>query len=381
MAAKGTRDQKYSYGWQRAEILGALINAVFLLALCFSIYLEAIQRFIEPREINQPQLILIVGGAGLCLNIFGLFLFHNQDHGQHHDGAEHDKCSHAKSPTETEKGFYNGHSGSRSSAFSDRCPLTSNLPIHPGDRRRSIVNAGITVQLRSSQVIQKRMSQMTVTDELELFKNAEEVQGEALNMRGVFLHLLGDAAGSIAAMVSALVMWLATSWDTRYVMDPITSCLITTGLMFATIPLIKSASFILLQGTPPHIPLEALSNAMIALPGVLSAHELHVWQLSDTLLVGSVHVLAEKDHSPATILRRVKSVWHQYGIHSSTVQVETWQGEHWMEEITRCTARCVPTCQEKGCCAEDVSVGRKLLKDQFWYPAADRTIEEKVMSS
>lgn len=47
LAEKGTASAKYSYGWQRAEVLGALINAVFLLALCFSIGLEAIARFIS----------------------------------------------------------------------------------------------------------------------------------------------------------------------------------------------------------------------------------------------------------------------------------------------------------------------------------------------
>ena len=45
---KGDINVRYSYGWQRAEIIGALINAVFLLALCFTIYIEAIQRFFQP---------------------------------------------------------------------------------------------------------------------------------------------------------------------------------------------------------------------------------------------------------------------------------------------------------------------------------------------
>ena len=72
-------DGKYTYGWQRAEILGALINAVFLLALCFTIVIDAIQRFFEPAVITQPKLILVVGIAGLCSNGVGLVLFH--EHG------------------------------------------------------------------------------------------------------------------------------------------------------------------------------------------------------------------------------------------------------------------------------------------------------------
>lgn len=72
-------DAKYTYGWKRAEILGALINAVFLIALCFSIMIEALQRLIEPQEIQNPRLVLYVGVAGLISNVVGLFLFH--DHG------------------------------------------------------------------------------------------------------------------------------------------------------------------------------------------------------------------------------------------------------------------------------------------------------------
>lgn len=89
---------KYSYGWQRAEILGALLNGriaerksssythwhllihrtlgVFLLALCFTILMEAIQRFIHMEPMTNPVMVLITGGAGLIANILGLFLFH-----------------------------------------------------------------------------------------------------------------------------------------------------------------------------------------------------------------------------------------------------------------------------------------------------------------
>jgi zinc transporter 1 len=67
-----------SYGWQRAEILGALINGVFLLALCVSIGLEAIGRFFSPPEISNAMIIIIVGSLGLLSNIVGLFLFHGE---------------------------------------------------------------------------------------------------------------------------------------------------------------------------------------------------------------------------------------------------------------------------------------------------------------
>ncbi|KAM9917608.1 hypothetical protein OXX59_009222, partial [Metschnikowia pulcherrima] len=85
-------DGKYTYGWQRAEIIGALVNAVFLLALCFTIVIEAIQRFFDPPEISNPKLILIVGFFGLLSNGLGLVLFHEHghSHGHSHGGGSAD---------------------------------------------------------------------------------------------------------------------------------------------------------------------------------------------------------------------------------------------------------------------------------------------------
>ena len=51
--------------------MGALVNSVFLVALCFSITVESIKRFLEPEEIKDPKLILIVGGVGLGINLVG----------------------------------------------------------------------------------------------------------------------------------------------------------------------------------------------------------------------------------------------------------------------------------------------------------------------
>lgn len=69
---------KNTFGWARAEVLGALVNAVFLVALCFSITVEAVKRFVEIEIIHDPKLLVAVGTLGLLLNIIGLFLFHGK---------------------------------------------------------------------------------------------------------------------------------------------------------------------------------------------------------------------------------------------------------------------------------------------------------------
>ncbi|KAI9171051.1 Zinc/cadmium resistance protein [Paramyrothecium foliicola] len=66
----------FTYGWQRAVTLGAFFNGVFLLALGLSILVQAIERFVNLAEVENPQLILIVGAVGLGLNLLVMTLLH-----------------------------------------------------------------------------------------------------------------------------------------------------------------------------------------------------------------------------------------------------------------------------------------------------------------
>lgn len=64
-----------TYGYARAEVLGALANAVFLAALCFTIVVEAVLRLARPERIDDPALVLVVGALGLAVNVLGLLVF------------------------------------------------------------------------------------------------------------------------------------------------------------------------------------------------------------------------------------------------------------------------------------------------------------------
>lgn len=78
-------------------ISGALVNAVFLVALCFSISIESFKRFYESEEIHDPKMILVVGALGLLVNLLGLCLLaehggHGHSHGGH--GHSHKRPAH-----------------------------------------------------------------------------------------------------------------------------------------------------------------------------------------------------------------------------------------------------------------------------------------------
>lgn len=72
---RGRRGPAATFGYGRAEVVGALSNAVFLAALCFTILVEAVQRLAQPEGIRDPFLILVVGALGLAVNLVGLLIF------------------------------------------------------------------------------------------------------------------------------------------------------------------------------------------------------------------------------------------------------------------------------------------------------------------
>lgn len=97
---RSQRTERNTFGWQRAEVLGALVNAVFLIALCFSILVESLKRLVETEEIHNPILVLIVGVVGLLINVVGLILFHKHGHGHSHGGGVHGHSHGAQNGTD-----------------------------------------------------------------------------------------------------------------------------------------------------------------------------------------------------------------------------------------------------------------------------------------
>ncbi|KAI8066193.1 cation efflux family-domain-containing protein [Gilbertella persicaria] len=246
VAKKTQYNPKYSYGWQRAEILGALVNGVFLFALCFTIFIDCIKRFVTPEPVTQPIMVLITGSAGLVANLIGLFIFH--EHGHHHHHHHHE--DHAGQDPESMEGR-KGH----------------------------------------------------------------------LNMRGIFLHVLGDALGNVGVIASSLFIWL-TDYSWRFYFDPAMSLLLTIIIFLSAIPLVRQTSFILLQGVPQSVPIDDVNTSLLKLEDVISVHELHVWQLSDTKLIASLHVLLKSREGYMVLASKIREVLHGYGVHSATIQPE-----------------------------------------------------------
>jgi len=342
-------DSKYSYGWHRAEILAALVNGVFLLALCFSIFLEAIERFFSTPEVSQPRLVVIVGSLGLASNIVGLILFH--EHGHSHDHGQATSVTHT--PTVR----------SRSASESSRASLFG----LPAATRQYMVQA-LNEAARDSPVDDG--GQVSLVDERTSLLGPGHAQGEgdsrvkrgdrqgghghgSMNMQALVLHVFGDALGNVGVIATGLVIWL-THWSWKYYFDPIISLVITVIIFSSALPLVRSTSFILLQGVPATVSLEEVRSAILAVDGVLSLHELHVWQLSESKIVASVHVMASRKHDFMPIAAEIRKALHERGIHSSTIQPEYQSGNVTPQELLETdSSSCLVPCPPDQTCAAD----------------------------
>lgn len=500
LVAKRATTNKFSYGWVRAEILGAAFNAVFLIALCISIILEAITRFIEPQEVSNPKLILIVGCCGLTSNLVGFLVLggHGHDHGHGDQSHEHEhdhghdhvhshddiaaaeegrvtatqalldesgsvgdvlpeaaiaRARAANASPETVRRIQFGRSdsgrksglhergGSRSSLRGrerlragslkhSRLASIDDFSIHPASFRQDIIDhsrssrneedaddssnddsttdssrddsaADVTTPLLGNErgvatdkgTIQKdkHVSRSRSSHHHHArrdsgvhrehhhsrpkSKSTAKSHGHShadMGMNAMVLHVLGDALGNVGVIVSALIIWL-TNWSGRFYADPAVSLFITLIILKSAIPLTKATAQVLLQATPDHINLQDIKEDIQALPGVVSCHHVHIWQLSDTKVVASLHVQVafaitdEGGEKYMKLAKQARKCLHAYGIHSATIQPEFCMDQDCIpiddgsmtldgQASPRlggdvCLLECVDDCVGQGCCS------------------------------
>ncbi|KAH7378269.1 cation efflux system protein czcD [Pyrenochaeta sp. MPI-SDFR-AT-0127] len=141
-----------SFGWARAQLLGAFFNGAFLLALGLSIALQSIERFVSIEHVENPKLVLIVGCIGLFLNIISALFLHEHDH-DHGHGSDGDEENLNPAPT------HGGH---------------KHLDAKP------------------------------------------KKHGMDLGILGVLIHVLGDAINNIGVIISAVIIWFVKSPNRFY---------------------------------------------------------------------------------------------------------------------------------------------------------------------
>ncbi|CAN5187756.1 CDF family zinc transporter CzcD [soil metagenome] len=145
-----------------------------------------------------------------------------------------------------------------------------------------------------------------------------------LNMRGAWLHVMGDLLGSVAAIVAgALILAFGWVWA-----DAASSVLISLIIIFGAWNLIKESVNVLLEGTPAHINLTAVEQTILQTENVENVHDLHVWTITSGMEALSVHIVHQENVVQTELLQKIREKLHdEFGIDHLTIQMETFAAE------------------------------------------------------
>ncbi|MBP9934147.1 MAG: cation transporter [Pyrinomonadaceae bacterium] len=145
-----------------------------------------------------------------------------------------------------------------------------------------------------------------------------------LNIRGAFLHVIGDLLGSAAAIIAGVLI-LAFGWLWA---DAAGSILISLIIIIGAGRLILESVDILLEGTPSHIDLRKVESAILEIEGVSGIHDLHIWTISSGIISLSAHIshLESTAHSDLLVLIRTM-VNDRFGIDHLTIQMESFDNK------------------------------------------------------
>ena len=142
---------------------------------------------------------------------------------------------------------------------------------------------------------------------------------DSVNARAAYLHVLGDALGSVGALVSGgLVVFLG--WNRA---DPAVSIVISAILLWGAWQLLRDTTNVLMEGAPPSLDVAAIERAIRAVSGVASVHDLHVWSITSGVPSLTAHVvLCQGAHGVDVAMEVARVLRNEFGIDHATIQPE-----------------------------------------------------------
>lgn len=268
---KWKANDKYSYGYVRAEVLAGFVNSLFLLFIAFFIMSESVERLIEPPEVKHERLF-VVSVLGFIVNLVGIYAFqHGHSHGSH--GHSHGGSSHGHSHNHS----HNNHSHS---IHEDEVSLMGD---HHGHSH--------TLDMGNSQI-----------------------------MRGVFLHILADTLGSVGVIISSVLMYLF-GW---MIADPICSMFIALLIALSVLSLIRESIMVLMQRQPVALDraLPGCYQKVTGLAGVYSVQEPHFWTLCSDFYVGAIKLEVSKNVDPKYVISHTRMIFEAVGVRQIYIQLD-----------------------------------------------------------
>jgi cobalt-zinc-cadmium efflux system protein len=151
------------------------------------------------------------------------------------------------------------------------------------------------------------------------FRLLSQGSKESLNLKGASLEVLGDLIGSVGVILAAIIIF-TTGWPYA---DAVIGIGIGLFILPRTFQLTRQALRILIEAAPKHINVDEVQEKLLAIPGVATVHDLHVWTITSGMESASGHVVIEENADFSAVLQQVQRLLREdYHIEHSTIQCE-----------------------------------------------------------
>lgn len=307
------KNERYSYGYVRAEIMAGFMNALFLMFVAFFIFSEAVERAFHPPHVEHERLFLI-SVLGFVVNLIGIFVF---GHGHGDDGHGH---SHAGSSHGHSHGLGGGHSHTQvrkllQSEFenddfhNDFHNKKRNETGHEHGNGHSHGGHG-----HSHGGSGHGHSHGPHDSNGDIQVSSKQI------LNGVFLHIMADTLGSVGVIISSLLI----KYFGFMMADPLCSMLISILISLSIWPLLMDTLSVLMQRTPKEIEYELpiAYQRISQLDGVYSVQDPHFWTLCSKNYIGNLRLLIAPQADASAILSQTHGIFNQLGVKQLYVQLE-----------------------------------------------------------
>ncbi|XP_029023300.1 proton-coupled zinc antiporter SLC30A8 isoform X1 [Betta splendens] len=257
---------KLSYGWHRAEILGALLSVLTIWLVTGVLVYLAVERLISDDYTIEGTVMLITSGCAVLANIIMALTLHQSGHGHSHGGLSSQGHGHAH-----KKGRGCGHVSSNGHVDAEQ----------NNGRRAKQANASV---------------------------------------RAAFVHVVGDLLQSLSVLVSAVIIFFKPEYKMA---DPICTFLFSILVLCTTFTIMRDIVVVLMEGAPSGVRYREVRQGLLAVKGVTAVHNLHIWALTMNQVMLSAHVAIDDSADAQTVLREMtQACFSSYNFHSVTIQME-----------------------------------------------------------
>lgn len=268
-----------SFGFNRLEVVGALLSVQLIWLISGFLIYEAIDRIVhENREVNGT-IMFGISAFGFLVNLLVIFwIGHEHSHHCHsHEG--HHEC---------EGGSHNHH---------------HHHHHHHDEMEELCANDGEAIthhQLVSTSPKKSRILN--------------------INLQGAYLHIMTDLIQSVGVMIAGFMIWLKPEW---LVVDLLSTLVFSIFALSTTIPILKDIFCILTERAPDDINIALIENGLKGIKELRDVHDLHVWAITSGKFVLTCHAVIDPGCNPSEIISRAKDYCEKsFRIHHVTIQIE-----------------------------------------------------------